>query len=333
MAIPWGTLGSAIGMGLGELAEKAAGVLDAPRRLAWQALGLPESGAEAVSQLTGLESDSPLAKALGIGAEMIFDPVNLATGGLGGLLGKAGGKALKAIRGASEAGVVWPRYRALKKLREGFGIVKDVHMVDDPLEAASIVGAGRKGYLPRRMIVEGSKGNPIVGMATGGLGRSNRQAMTELAEMAQREPALGMYSRDIGAGAIVRDAPASVLRHESLHGLVHQAGQRGMVNELPLIMRLPARLSESERPFLQGLGFVLDELSSHALQNRGFWNQLRGGLHFLARPNPAYYHYFHEVSPLAARLYWHTPSIARGAGAVGLSGLAYGVGNLLDQEE
>ena len=76
--------------------EDILSAADAPRRMTWDALGLPETGAGLVSKYTGMDEDSPWAHALGAGAEVLGDPSVLMLGGLGGL-------AAKAFRGARAA--------------------------------------------------------------------------------------------------------------------------------------------------------------------------------------------------------------------------------------
>jgi hypothetical protein len=91
--------GAAGGGILGQLGD----ALSAPRRALWGALGGPESGADLVNQLTGIDRESLLGQGLGFGAEVLGDPLTYAGGILGKLLGKgisAGGKALRGTAGA-----------------------------------------------------------------------------------------------------------------------------------------------------------------------------------------------------------------------------------------
>ena len=66
--------------------------LDAPRRAAWSAFGVNEDGVHLVANALGLDPGG-LAAAIGGGVlESVFDPLNLATAGIGGLVGKAAAK-------------------------------------------------------------------------------------------------------------------------------------------------------------------------------------------------------------------------------------------------
>lgn len=91
-------LGSAVsvgaGMGLGGLLGQVGDTLSAPRRGLWSLLGLPEGGAEMLGQTLGMDQESPLTQALGMGAEMAGDPL-MYLGGVGGALGRAGMRGLK----------------------------------------------------------------------------------------------------------------------------------------------------------------------------------------------------------------------------------------------
>lgn len=78
---------SVLGLGTGLLGQ-LSDVASAPRRAVWSMLGLPEGGTEAVSQLTGMDPESPWTKALGFGAEIAGDPLNLLGIPLAGRFGK-----------------------------------------------------------------------------------------------------------------------------------------------------------------------------------------------------------------------------------------------------
>jgi len=86
-------VGQALGSGLGGGLGLIGGALSAPRRALWAALGAPENGNELVANSTGLDKDGFLARALGLGAEVIGDPLTYAGGVLGGPLGKLWGRA------------------------------------------------------------------------------------------------------------------------------------------------------------------------------------------------------------------------------------------------
>lgn len=79
-ALPTG-LGAGVGGLLGQLGD----AMSAPRRMAWNAVGLPDTGEQLMTQL-GMEPGTPITALLGMGAEMIGDPLTY----VGGLAGKAG---------------------------------------------------------------------------------------------------------------------------------------------------------------------------------------------------------------------------------------------------
>ena len=62
--------------------------LDVPRRETWELLGLPSTGRELMTNL-GMDPESPWTTALGIGSEMLLDPLNLVGAGFGRGVGKA----------------------------------------------------------------------------------------------------------------------------------------------------------------------------------------------------------------------------------------------------
>jgi len=75
-------------------------ILSAPRKAVWRAFGGPETGAELVSNWTGLEKESPWAQALGLGAEVVGDPL---TWVMSPALWNIAGKGLGALRAAKAA--------------------------------------------------------------------------------------------------------------------------------------------------------------------------------------------------------------------------------------
>lgn len=81
-------LGTGVGTFLGGTLGQVSDALSAPRRYAWNALGLPEEGAELVANLTGMDRSSALAQALGLGAEILGDPLTYAGSVLGGVGGR-----------------------------------------------------------------------------------------------------------------------------------------------------------------------------------------------------------------------------------------------------
>lgn len=86
-------LGAALGGSGGGILGQIGGALSAPRRALWSAMGGPEHGNELVANLTGLDKEGLLARALGFGAEIAGDPLTYAGVALGGPLGKLWGNA------------------------------------------------------------------------------------------------------------------------------------------------------------------------------------------------------------------------------------------------
>lgn len=92
----YGALTTAGGAGLGGLAGQLGDTMSAPRRAVWGALGLPDSGSELLHQTLGMDPDSLMTKGLGMGAEVLGDPLTYA--GMG--LGKLGGMGAEGAAGA-----------------------------------------------------------------------------------------------------------------------------------------------------------------------------------------------------------------------------------------
>lgn len=98
--------GQVAGMGAGgeqSLLGEIARVLSAPRRGLWSLLGLPESGSQLMQQWMGGGEDA-LTKGLGLGAEILGDPLLYAPaaigGGLGALAGSRANSLQKMLQGA-----------------------------------------------------------------------------------------------------------------------------------------------------------------------------------------------------------------------------------------
>lgn len=86
-------LGASAGFGASDLLGGVFSALDAPRRATWQALGMGETGEDLMGNL-GLDTDNPWVQALGMGSEMLLDPLNLIGAGVGGKLGRVAGTIL-----------------------------------------------------------------------------------------------------------------------------------------------------------------------------------------------------------------------------------------------
>lgn len=89
-----GALGAGAGGGMLHVLGEALG---APRRALWNALGGPDTGEELVSNLGLADRRSALARALGLGAEVLLDPLTY----VGALPGLVGGARLGAAGGAA----------------------------------------------------------------------------------------------------------------------------------------------------------------------------------------------------------------------------------------
>lgn len=98
---------SIAGLGTGLLGQ-ISDVASAPRRALWSMMGLPEEGTEAVSQILGMDPASPWTQALGFGAEVLGDPLNLLgmpmAGRLGSLASRLGPKYQGLLAKAGAAG-------------------------------------------------------------------------------------------------------------------------------------------------------------------------------------------------------------------------------------
>jgi hypothetical protein len=74
---------------LGGLIGQIGDIFSEPRKRLWSAVGLPESGAKLVSDVTGLDQGGALAQSLGAGVEVLGDPLTFALGLFGPRLVKA----------------------------------------------------------------------------------------------------------------------------------------------------------------------------------------------------------------------------------------------------
>lgn len=83
-----GLAGAAGGGVLGSALGQVGDALSMPRRALWRALGLPETGSELVSNTLGLDPGGFGATALGMGAEILGDPLTWAGALAGGPLAK-----------------------------------------------------------------------------------------------------------------------------------------------------------------------------------------------------------------------------------------------------
>jgi hypothetical protein len=322
-----------LGGALGQVGE----TLSAPRRWAWSALGLPESGSgtDLLKQTFNMDPESTWTKALGFGAEMALDPLTYLGAGVGklagsfgkgGALGKAAPKAIteygnvatraakaEQLLGRSEAvaaGATNPGFQSLRPLRDNFTMTKGISFPEVP---------GAPG-LGRRFI---GGANTVSDNAVGA-------GIREFEEMAGADVGGKFitnagYIPGVNVGVVPKYAAPSSTRHETIHGMIDALRQGIPSPNAPLAMRIPAALYRSERPFIRGLGQIADETVAHALSRKGFGNQVSGGLSYLFGQHPGYAQQILEGqgSPLAAAVYKNMPYLAGGGVAAATAAPAY----------
>lgn len=90
--------------------------LSAPRKLAWSALGLPESGSEILSQYLGMDPESIGTQLLGAGLESVGDPLTYLLPAGAGLTAKFLPKAARAVTSPASRAIA----SGLAKGEEGY---------------------------------------------------------------------------------------------------------------------------------------------------------------------------------------------------------------------
>lgn len=150
---------SLLGLGTGMLGQ-LSDVASAPRRAVWSMLGLPESGNELMGKM-GMDPESALAKALGIGAEIVGDPLNLFGIPMAGRLGNL----------ASRLG---PKYQRL--LSESSELARPLAAADEAVMAERAAMASRHADEAQRLAGIGEAAMPqgdvlsrLMGMDVGGM--------------------------------------------------------------------------------------------------------------------------------------------------------------------
>lgn len=142
-----GQMGGTAGTGLGGVLGGALGMigdtLSAPRRMLWNAVGLPDSGAEVMGNL-GMDKEGLPAQGLGFLLEAALDPLTYA----GGLIGRLGGRAAGAMAGGSLEAKALARGPAF-----GGGLEK--------LAGAEASLAGNQQAGQARKLIESIKGSPM----------------------------------------------------------------------------------------------------------------------------------------------------------------------------
>lgn len=152
-------LGGVAGGALGAVSD----TLQIPRRGLMQLLGLPEDGTELVSNLTGLDPESPWTKALGLGAEVATDPLTYLGGTIGRAAGGVAGRGLEAAalaRGPRYAGGAEKLTELAQLAERKYGADPTMlhHLLQSPAlaqaagevpEGSSIIGAGAEALALR----------------------------------------------------------------------------------------------------------------------------------------------------------------------------------------
>jgi hypothetical protein len=143
----------------------------------------------------------------------------------------------------------------------------------------------------------------------------------------------GFYDNEAKMYGTMMNEPGRSLRHERVHAIIGQAaGGKGNVNDLPALMRWPAKLKSSASPLAQDLGVVGDELAAQTLESRSLPNQLLGAASFLFHPekNAAYASRFKDMglNPWVAGGYAALPGGLVNAGTAGGAIAGGGLGRL-----
>lgn len=296
----FGSLGALAGSALGQVGD----ALSMPRRALWGALGLPGSGEELLANTFGMDRESPWTKALGIGTEMLLDPLTYV--GLGA--GKAAGALSGAGKAASGVEAMLPARRAFTAIKdiptEGGSVLANV-LADNANTGIRAVG---KSVEPEKVLSALTKYDNVAGEV--GLNSKSLQ---------------GAFSPSDRMALLPSGASPNTSRHELIHGMINamrlgEAPTRGA----PIPMRAAAWLGSRESPFLRGLGKMADETAAYSLSEKGLMNQLKGGAHYLFSRDPYYKQTIGSISPSAAALYDNLPlmtalGLGGGAAAGGLS--------------
>lgn len=304
--------------------QELSDTLSAPRRALWRALGGPETGEELVSNLTGMDRDSWLTKGLGVGAEILGDPLTYAipfgagaltralSGGTKATKGLLGAKPVSGFFGSEATGVAdaaasnLAAGSGMKPLLEKVTSYKNVQSIprEDAISALDHLAQGGK-FGPREAISSihpgpddslgwiGKIKNPgVVEDPNHNLGRVILGMQKQTGDEAL-EGAAGFYSPLRNTRVTLEGSePYLTSRHEGIHALIDQAAKAGTTEGLPSwLMKIPAalKMGGAERgTFRHGLGKITDELAAQTLENKGVLNQLRGAGNFLFGPDQGY---------------------------------------------
>jgi hypothetical protein len=314
--------------------QEIADLLSAPKRALWSILpGLHDeqtgealSGSQVAHNAFGTDPGSFWGKALGFGLDVAGDPLNL----IFPFAARGAGALSKALGVGAEAGEAASNYSRLKNLRGQFGMLNNVAAVEPEL-APAVQAAADANQLSNRALV-GTDGalTDWIGNYTGpqaNLGKLNKHLGSYAQKAAMNPEEAGAYLTTPGSpetGIAIAGSP-QIMRHEMTHGIIDAAAKSGDASGLPLAMRIPATLQQSNLPFIKGLGGIADEAVAHAVENKGLLGQADNYLKFLLEPNPGYYRQIAKTSPMAAAMWQTSPYV----GAAGLSGGSYLAGNAL----
>lgn len=171
-----GVAGAGAGGLLGGALGQIGGALSAPRRALWGALGLPDTGAELVSNTFGTDPESFLTHALGMGAEVLGDPLSYLGLLGGGPLAKLGASPwlkeaglfnyandLKAGVGAADAALDARRLTELQTVQREIDAAQALSAYDIPGIAAG-QRAGFRYLQPasEQALLERGLGQPVL---------------------------------------------------------------------------------------------------------------------------------------------------------------------------
>lgn len=160
------TIGATAGATGSSLLGQASDVLSAPRRALWSMLGMPEDGSEVVAPLTnpieslmGWDEGGWLTKGLGIGAEMVADPLNL----IGVPLGAMAGRLPRALQIKKELGAL---AAGVPEVEAGVNSAKAAMLNAEGAlgRAAPRVGPVQQQIMGNPMAMEAAAARPAVAM-------------------------------------------------------------------------------------------------------------------------------------------------------------------------
>jgi hypothetical protein len=366
---------------LQELMHGIGTVLDAPRSLLYKGLN---AGADAlggdpshewkgfgdVLESAGMDQDSMLTKALGFAGDVATDPLTWAGAGAAKFLrGKIPGVTTAVGRGAA-TGEGLAAGKTARNLLKDTTVFRDVTPAVaesgfggyvDPLtrEVAGVASSGPAGLKVEGRIAAqpaAQRQGLREELKAGEFGKTSEGAISKLEGNAPVNGLGnfnfdGMYASGGNSIALTPSATTATKRHELVHAMIDNAAKTGQADDLPFLMRLPAKMkagayqegresaalahkaaaigdnaavetanAATARVFhtpKQALAMHLDELAAHSLQGRSTGEKIQGAMGYLFNPqrNAAYRDYYAPYSPGVAKLYGSLPAAFVGAGA------------------